>query len=270
MTTQHFLDKATESLARAGIETARLDTLVLLEDSIGRDRAYLLAHPDAELTTEQYRDLYNKIVRRSRHEPLAYIRGKALFYGRTFMVNDHVLVPRPETETIISLLRTLPLQPRPSIADVGTGSGCLGITAALEWPGATIHLYDIDPDALAVAAHNAQAYHIRAHWTVNDLLRGVHEQYDVILANLPYVPEDLPINRAASFEPKIAIFAGKDGLDLYRHFWKQIEHLDHPPRFIITEALPLQHQDLTALAKSVRYTPVKTEGFIQVFARTSP
>jgi len=213
--------------------------------------------------------LHTKVMRRSEHEPLAYIRGKALFYGRSFLVNPHVLVPRPETETTIALLKLLPLPPRPVIADIGTGSGCLGITAGLELPNATIYLYDIDPEALRVASHNARTYHIRAHCMVNDLLRGLNEQYDVLLANLPYVPNELPINRAATFEPQKALFAGPDGLNYYNHFWLQLTHLESQPWFILTESMPIQHEANVDMARQAGYVLVKTQDFIQVFAHAN-
>src|SRR4051812_18952492 len=97
-------------LRDAGIGTARLDAMVLLEDCLSKDRAHLLAHPELELTAEQEKLLDAQIKRRLAHEPLAYIRGKTEFYGRDFLINKYVLEPRPESETIIDLLKKLPLK----------------------------------------------------------------------------------------------------------------------------------------------------------------
>src|SRR6266508_1210490 len=109
MTTYEFLKSATARLKQAGIASARLDTLVLLEDALGQDRARLLAHPESKIPHSTEVALNTKIAQRATHVPLAYIRGKAEFYGREFAIDKHVLVPRPETETMIDLLKKLPL-----------------------------------------------------------------------------------------------------------------------------------------------------------------
>jgi release factor glutamine methyltransferase len=263
MTVKSFLAEAIKDLQDAGIDTARLDCLVLLEDILGIDRAQLLAHADRVLMTDEIAKLNKKVMQRSRHLPLSYIRNQAEFYGRTFYVNRHVLVPRPESEAIIELLKTCQLPTEPFIADIGTGSGCLGITAALEITHAHIHLYDIDEDTLAIAKRNARAHNIRAQFYHSDLLAMHGGPYDVMLANLPYVPDNYPINKAASHEPQLALFAGADGLDLYRKFWQQIA--DRQPTYIITESLPEQHEPLIELAKKARYALVATSGLAQLF-----
>lgn len=266
MTTQEFLKKSTEDLEQAGITSSRLDCFVLLEDSLKLNRASILAHPETEIKLAKLAKLNKQITQRTQHTPLAYIRGKAPFYGREFAVNKHVLVPRPETETMIEILKKLPLPNQPTIADIGTGSGCIGITAALEIKGAVSELYDIDKEALAVASQNTAALKANAHCHQGDLLER-KPTADVLLANLPYVPENYAINRAARHEPKHAIFAGKDGLDLYRHFWKQISTLPQFPIFVLTESLSSQHDDLADLAKDVGYKLDNAQGLIQAFKR---
>ncbi len=261
-----FLAENTVALRQAGIESARLDCLILLEDVTGLSRAKLLAHPEQPLTGTQYRRLAAHIHARLRHTPLAYIRSKAYFYGREFMVSEHVLVPRPETETMIDMLKQLPLR-QPAVADIGTGSGCIGITAALELPGAQLYLYDIDPRALLVARQNVRQKHVKVAVAHADLLAGVSGHFDVILGNLPYVPRNFPINRAAAHEPPIALFAGKDGLDAYRAFWQQCGHRTDTPRYILTESLPVQHAKLAALAQPAGYIQQAVQGFIQLFER---
>ncbi len=210
MTTGEFLNVATKKLEASGVGTARLDAMVLLEDCLNNNRTHLLAYPDLKLTTEQIVWLNSRVLRRCRHEPLAYIRGKTEFYGRTFIVNDHVLEPRPESETMIELL----LSPRgpdnefdaANIVDVGAGSGALGITAKLELSRAHVDLIDIDEAALRVAASNAKKFKVEVGLVESDLLSKATGKYDVVLANLPYVPDDFHINPAAQAEPRIAIF----------------------------------------------------------------
>jgi release factor glutamine methyltransferase len=266
MSVATFLAEATDQLTLAGIQTARLDCLVLLEDELDQDRALLLAHDDMALTDAQLASLHKKVIQRATHKPLAYIRGRVAFYGRDFAVNEHVLVPRPETESLVDLLKKVPLNTaKPHLADIGTGSGCLAITAALELPSATVDAYDIDPQALRVAEQNVATHHATVHCLPGDLLKNISEHYDVILANLPYVPEHFPINRAATFEPKLALFAGPDGLNLYKRFWQQAQALPAQPRYIITESLPSQHHLNATLARHAGYILVTAQGLAQAF-----
>lgn len=272
-----YLSAASGRLRGTGIESARLDVFILLEDELDCSRAWILAHPDVSLRQVQVDSLDKKIAQRTQHVPLAYIRGHAPFYGHEFIVSPVVLVPRPETEVMITMLKDIrlglpPNNTSPRIADIGTGSGCLGITAALELPGANVDLYDISREALDCARLNAQKHGIKVHFYQEDLLEGalarpLHPRYDVILANLPYVPNDLPVNQAARHEPKLALFAGKDGLDLYRRFWQQIASAgaERQPQHILTEALPAQHAALTKSAETAGYKLAKTDHFIQHF-----
>ncbi len=260
-----YLSTATKKLADAGILTARLDVLVLLEDVLGNDRAQLLAHPDTRLTNVQITTLNNFITQREQHTPLAYIRGKMMFYGREFAVNTHVLVPRPETEAVIDFFKNIPLSATPRVADVGTGSGCIGITVALESPGADVFLYDIDEQALAIARKNAEAHQVTVHTQKQNLLAGCAEQFDVLLANLPYVPTEYPINKAASWEPRLALFSGDDGLDHYRDFWKQLGEMSAQPIHVITESLPEQQKILAALARTAGYARAEHDDYVQHF-----
>ncbi|MGF7228978.1 MAG: N5-glutamine methyltransferase family protein [Candidatus Saccharibacteria bacterium] len=267
MTVHEFLTAATTSLQEAGVETARLDCLVLLEDALGMDRAHLLAHPELILGGGQEAHLHTQIAQRSTHLPLAYIRGHVLFYGRDFMVNEHVLVPRPETETIIELLKSLSLPASARIADIGTGSGCIGITTALELPGSNVDLYDIDETALQVARQNIVRLHAtNTHSYQSDLLARVNQPYDILVTNLPYVADYYPINQAAAFEPSLALFSGADGLDHYRTFWLQTGALAQKPKYILTESLPSQHHALALLARNAGYILEKTDDFIQLFS----
>lgn len=263
-----FQHQAERTLEDAGISTARLDVLVLLEDSLNRDRAQLLAHPEIELTNEQIGVLNEQIRRRSRHIPLAYIRGKTEFYGREFIVNDYVLEPRPESETMIDTLKNLPHIGRSAIIDIGCGSGALGITARLELQDTSAIAIDIDPNCLDLARLNARKLQANIETFQGNLLEPVMDRLPdnyVLLCNLPYVPDNFQINTAATHEPRLAIFGGPDGLDLYRQLFRQLQKLAHKPRYVLTEALPPQHEELTLIADSYGFTLLQSSDFIQVF-----
>lgn len=277
MKVEAFLNRATQKLQAVHVGSARLDTLILLEDTLHKDRSWVLAHPEVQLTTIQQTRLNKQIGRRAEHEPLAYIRGFTEFYGRRFKVNRRVLEPRPESETMIDLLKQIVLSQKPkasslatkgsrlTIADIGTGSGAIGITAALELHNHNVDLYDIDASALAVARHNCALHELHLRTVKRDLLRNSHKAYDVILANLPYVPNNWQINKAAATEPKLAIFGGMDGLDVYRRLFEQLTHFSWRPKYILTESLPPQHQKLAQIAHSFGFKECLKDDFIQVF-----
>lgn len=265
MNYREWLHDTTRTLNDAGIGTARLDALILLEDMTGYDRSKILADTTTELSNKQLKQLGEQINHRIKHIPLAYIRGKTEFYGREFLVNEHVLEPRPESETMIDLLKSLSLT-RPNIADVGSGSGALGISAALEIQDATVDLLDIDPKTLEISRRNVARHGVDATCIASNLLSATNKPYDVILANLPYVPDDYHINEAASHEPRIAIFGGPDGLDVYRRLFEQLQSMSKAPQYILTESLPFQHADVKAIAMHAGYHMIESEDFIQVFA----
>jgi len=281
MNIEQLLQTYTQRLKATDIPSARLDCLILLEDATGKDRAWLLAHPDHTLDNDMIAELDEKIVRRSSHEPLAYIRETSEFYGRSFYVDKHVLEPRPESEAIIDSLKNIAhkLPENPIIIDIGTGSGALAITAKLELPTATVYGTDIDPTCLVVAQRNAAQLAMTVTFIQADLLQQseipILPTPDVVLANLPYVPNDFSINQAADHEPRLAIFGGPDGLDLYRKMFDQISQIEQSeesgpkafPRYVITEALPPHHAQLAVIAEKAGYKLQSATGFVQVFAR---
>ena len=275
MTVNDWLVGASNKLEAAGIGTARLDSLVLLEDVTKKDRAHLLAHPEMALQIASLKKLDALVERRTKHEPLAFIRGKTEFYGREFIINQDVLEPRPESETMIDLLKTLLQHKTPhskvqpwNIVDVGTGSGALAITAKLELPGSEVIATDIDPKCLVIAQKNAKKHEVNIKFLQGNLLQPISAnsyQLTAIIANMPYVPDNYKINQAAAMEPQQAIFGGADGLDLYRQLFDQLNSGNIRTQFVLTESLPTQHLVLEDIAKKVGFKLQKSEDFIQVF-----
>ena len=259
-----------------------------MEEETGKDGAWLLAHPEALLRGRALQRLERQIARRTKHEPLAYIRSRTQFYGREFDINKKVLEPRPESETMITLLKnllyhkTLVYRVPPCkvvkagscmVIDVGTGSGALAITAKLEMPKIEVIATDIDPKCLKVARKNAIRHKVSINFVKADLLdypefRIQNLKFQILLANLPYVPDNFHINQAAAMEPRLAIFGGRDGLNVYHRLFIQLQPLKTQPRFILTESMPPQHKKLARIARSSGFKLKMTEDFIQLFEKT--
>lgn len=269
MTISIWLSYARDKLETAGIGTARLDSQLLVADALDRDRSWVLAHLDVVLVEETRTKLEGQLAERAKHVPLAYIRGKTEFYGREFLVDKRVLEPRPESETIIDILKKLPRSNgQMEIIDVGTGSGALAITAKLELPKSTVIATDIDPECLEVAEQNAQKHHVDIQFAQGDLLEQIKPSSGnlvITLANLPYIPDDFQVNPAALQEPKLAIYGGPDGLDPYRKLFTQAANLSVRPGYILTESMPPQHKQLALIAARYGFLQTQEDDFVQVF-----
>ncbi len=273
-TLAQWLHDCTKLLTESAVTTPRLDTLVLTEYCLNHDRAWILAHPEFKLTATQIDKLKNLLNRRALHEPLAYILERQEFYGAEFKITSSVMQPRPESEAFIDLLReliashelTIDQDKIIEIADVGCGSGVLGITAALQFPNCRVTLLDIDKNALNIAKFNVDKFTLNISTVESDLLSASNHNYTVLLCNLPYVPDKYPlVNRAAQYEPPKALFGGKDGLDVYRKLFNQIQKRPEKPLYILSESLVFQHQEMTLIAHESGYKAVKTLGLVQTF-----
>lgn len=274
MNINEWLKNAETQLKKAGIATARLDALVLAEDELNKDKSYLLSHPEQQLSRASLKKLDTQLKRRFNHEPLSYIRGKSEFYGREFIVSKHTLEPRPESETMIEVLKNMP---KPSaILDIGTGSGCLAITAKLELGDPKVYASDISSKCLAIARTNSKNLGAQVLFYKGDLLAPLPKKLLssplLITANLPYVPNKYSLNKAAKHEPRIAVFGGPDGLDIYRRLFTQFNNLSSQIAkdlqfecTILTESLPFQHKELAKIANSSGFVLEKTDDFVQVF-----
>lgn len=224
MTIAQLIQSAVPVLADAGVDTPRLDAELLLAASLGVERTYLWMYPEREVDDAQAVAFHARVARRVKREPLAYITGEKEFYGRAFMVTPAVLIPRPETELLVeAVLDWICAHGATQIADIGTGSGAIAISLALALP-VTTHIYamDISAAALAVARRNMQHYHVaeRIDCAEGDGLAPLWEQetvVDVIVANLPYIPDqEMPtlMPEVRDYEPVTALCGGPDGLAL--------------------------------------------------------
>ncbi len=224
-TIQDLLTSAISLLKKAGHESARLEAQMLLEDVLGVDRATLYAYPEREVAEDQAQQYRAFIARRVEGEPVAYLTGHREFYGLDFLVDQRVLIPRPETELLVDVALTVVRErldqgKNPVVADIATGSGIIPITLATEEPRLTsLYASDISSDALAVARQNCELHHVesRVHLLQGDLLAPLPEPVDLLTANLPYVgtdEKDLLSVDVYNYEPHLALFSGPHGLDL--------------------------------------------------------
>lgn len=220
---------AVARLQQAGFSRtdADVDAGVIARGLLGWSLADWLSRRDADADAAFTTQFDALIARRSAREPVAYLLGTREFYGRPFSVQPGVLIPRPETELLVDVaLERIRAIGAKTVADAGTGSGCIAVTLALESPGLSIIATDRSPDALAVAQANARMLGATdaITWRETDLLGGVNAPLDIIVSNPPYVPErdrDSLSADVRDFEPAQALFAGADGLDIIRRLIPQ-------------------------------------------------
>lgn len=264
MTIDELLYQATKQFAKSGIPSARLDAQVLLADAVGEDKSWLLAHLDDEIPAGALKSLLVQVAARAKRMPLAYVRGHQEFYGRDFLVNPSVLIPRPETEQLIVELKGLTL-PRGSVMlDVGTGSGAIAITAAHEAPHLLIEACDISLDALDIARANADRLNVHIERFFISNLLDEAGYYDVIAANLPYVGPDWLRSPETNYEPGLALFADNQGLALIHKLLEQAPSHLTPDGYLLIEADPRQFEAIIAFAPE-RLVHLRTNGYILTF-----
>jgi release factor glutamine methyltransferase len=232
-----LLTAGTARLRASGSESARLDAELLLGWAIGAERTAVIAHPDAPVGADAAATFEAGLVRREAGEPVAYVRGHKEFHGLAFSVDARALIPRPETEMLVTeaereVAHRLISAPRPDgtpnlrVVDVGTGSGAIAIALASllrkrrMLPEVSILAVDCSHEALELARENAVGHAVAdvITFTQSDLLPSTEPPFDLVLANLPYIPsgdiDGLPV--AASFEPRLALDGGPDGLTIVR------------------------------------------------------
>lgn len=222
-----------------------LDSELIVAFVLGKDRTFVHAHPEYVFTEVELSKIQDFATRRGAGEPLAYILGAKEFYGHNFRVTRDTLIPRPETEVLIDLAKTLNAQ---KILDVGTGSGCIAITLALEMPQAEIEAVDISPKALEIAQENAKNLGAKVKFYQSDLLENT-EKYDIIVANLPYVDKNWDwLGPELDYEPETALYADDGGLELIKKLINQApQHLNRDG-YLLLEADRSQHEKIASYA----------------------
>ncbi|MGY8893856.1 MAG: peptide chain release factor N(5)-glutamine methyltransferase [Burkholderiales bacterium] len=212
-----------QALVRASAQAVdRLDAQLLMLKVLMRgqtERAWLIAHDDHVLTPSQWREFEQLLLSRSLGQPLAYLVGEKEFFGLTLTVSAHVLIPRPDTETLVEwALNTVKdsCLKAPAIVDLGTGSGAVALAIKANAPHAQVTALDLSPDALALARLNGQRLQLDVRWMESNWLQGIQglqtRGFDVVVSNPPYIEENDPHLAQLLFEPVSALTAGADGL----------------------------------------------------------
>ncbi len=272
-TIEGWLVEASDLLVKAGIESARLDAELILAHTLRQPRTYLHAHGDDTIDERRENIASARLELRLEHTPIAYIIGHRWFYGRRFITTPASLIPRPESEAMIELLD--PIMPKnlsllnesTHLVDVGTGTGCLGITAKLQWPELDVTLADISTHALGLAKENAQQLGADVHFVKSNLLHGYGRPIDIILANLPYVDKKWDVSPDTAAEPEQALYADDGGLALIRKLIVQASSLLKKDGHIFLESDPRQQTEIIDYAKKHGFKHQKTEGFITYFTK---
>lgn len=260
----------TATLARGMVQlaksspTPRADAQILLAFTLGREREWLVTHGESFLSRAQAEKYAALCEKRAGGMPVAYITGFAGFYGREFAVNEHVLIPRPETELLVEeAVAHLRAKVKPEAAvrqlftvfEAGVGSGAISCSIAAEVPGAVVEGTDASTAALKVAEYNARRInvHTRCKFHYADVIKPSDEKsYDVVVANLPYIPSgDVPVKpHPVGFEPRIALDGGPDGLFHYRKLLAAAPRMLRAGSLLLMEAAPPTIQALIELTQA--------------------
>ncbi|MBI2680457.1 MAG: peptide chain release factor N(5)-glutamine methyltransferase [Candidatus Solibacter usitatus] len=242
MTVQTALLQGSKLLEDAAVIAPRLTAEVLLCHALDCERPYLFAHSDRELEEVEWIHYGRYLHERMQGKPTQYITGRQEFYGREFRVTPAVFIPRPETEGVVQAALAVGAR---RILDVGTGSGALAVTLALE-TGTQVFALDISGDALAVAAENARRLKAPVAFVRGDLLSAVASRsMDLIVSNPPYVPrtDQVGLQREVrDWEPELALYGGESGLDVYARLVEDAARVLRPGGWLIME-LGFQSRD---------------------------
>jgi release factor glutamine methyltransferase len=229
-------------LTSRDVASPRLAAEVLLMHTLDCDRAHLLAHPERALTGEEANQYHSFVHERAGGKPTQYITGHQEFWGLDLLVSEAVLIPRPETEhsveAVLELARANSSVKK--IVDVGTGSGCIALALAAELVEHEIHATDISEVALAIAQENAERLKLeRVRFRQCDLLAGTEPgSFDLVVSNPPYVGKDEPekVQKIVrDWEPKVAVFAGSTGLEIYGRLVPQAHHALRTGGYLVME-----------------------------------
>ena len=231
-------------------DSPRLEAEVLLASFLDVDRAYLKIHEQEIVSLPERLKFFYGVYLRSKHTPLSYIRGWKDWCGFRIRVTPSVLIPRDETEVLMQHIFATEKNPQ-SILDVGTGSGCIALALAKKYPTARVLAFDASKPALEVAQKNFQCFNASVVTKQSDLLSALPcgAVCDLIVANLPYIPVNLPLSKSVQKEPSEALLSGTDGLDLLKRLAKELQEKEIRFQSLWLEFLPQQWEEIQNIFK---------------------
>ena len=263
MTVLEILQSATAYFKKREIESARLNAEHLLAHVLKRKRIELYLEFERTLTEEELAPLRDLVRRRGQGEPLQHLLGTVEFAGHVFLCDKRALVPRPETEELVGLLKSRIENRESKILDVGTGSGVIALSLAAKFPEAEVTATDLSEEALALARENAERLGLtrRVEFLRGDLLTYVSHVFDLIVANLPYVAEmdRGTLAREVLHDPETALFGGERGDEIIRRLIEAAPSHLAPGGLLALEVGIGQADDLAALMAKKNYHDIKTE-----------
>ena len=259
MKLKEVLANTANKLSESGIEGAARDARILT--------AYVLQIPISELSLKINEQVSGKItsqlekliLRRIHREPISKILGRRDFWGRTFSINENVLDPRGDTETLIDFVIEKPVK---SVIELGTGSGVIAVTLACEWKEVHVTATDISEDALLLAKLNAEKFNVqnKINFLKSDWFERVKGPFDLIISNPPYIgliEQDEISAEVIKYDPKIALFAGRDGLDAYRKIIPNLPKFLNPDGFAVLEIGASQGNQVKNMMNAVGFADAK-------------
>ncbi len=265
-TVQRILEWTAGFLKQKGVESPRLEAELLLAFARKCPRIRLYTDFTEPLSDEQRAVMRELVQRRAKREPLAYLVGTREFYGRSFEVGPGVLIPRPETETLIDVcLERIPSDTASHVVEVGFGSGCISITLARQRPQCHVTATDISSTAMSIASRNVDRHAVKDRVVLmqGDCLEPLLNsgmRFDGLVSNPPYIREDERDSlqpEVAMHEPAEALFAGTDGLDVVRRLIQQAPGILKPGAFLALELDPSQCAEVTTLVSAAGFTTAR-------------
>ena len=246
--------QGSNKLRKAGVPEARREAGSLLAFLLDKDRTFILSHADDGISAEQFTLFQEFLDSRAQGEPSQYITGRQEFYGLEFEVTPDVLIPRPETELLVeTALKLIASEADVLLCDVGTGSGCIAVTLLKQLPTARVVALDVSAAALEIAKRNAARHGVtdRIEFVLSDCFASLDQQhFDLMVSNPPYVAEAAVATlqrEVRDFEPRVALTAGADGLDVIRPLLKEAKDYLKPRGYLLFEIGFDQHAVVAAL-----------------------
>lgn len=264
------IDAGTAYLEKRGVEDARRNMQMLVAHHMKCTRMQLYLRFDEPLTEEILAPLRIDLKKRGERIPLQHLLGSVAFHKHDFKIDARALIPRPETEELVEWLITHTTPAPATVLDLGCGSGVIGLSLAAAWPEAQVTLADVSPEALSLARENATALdRENVGFCETSLFSSLTGRFDLIVANLPYVPEaDLAtLTPEVLHDPALALFSGTDGLDLIRQFCQQVKQFLQPGGIVAMEIGHDQGEITSALLRDGGLTEVQVMKDISGIAR---